>query len=194
MGEKAEYRSAKRSRRMIQQAYLELVKEKEIEKITVTDIVTRADLNRGTFYAHYQNAQAVLAEIENMIIGKMVQLLSEFYYKNFFKDPLPLLLKASNYFEENAELFRIFLGRKGSEQFGAKLKDIFVKQLKSNSEIPDSIKNTPQFIIRAHFFAGGIINTYQAWFRGDLDKSMEEISLGIGDIIAKTFSALADNV
>lgn len=48
---KAEYKSAIRSRRMIQHALVELLQEKELDKITVTDIVTRADINRGTFYA-----------------------------------------------------------------------------------------------------------------------------------------------
>ena len=55
MGEKtggrAEYRSAIRSRRMIREAYTVLLKEKDLSKITVTDIVNQADINRATFYA-----------------------------------------------------------------------------------------------------------------------------------------------
>lgn len=39
MGQKAEYRSAIRSRRMIREAYTQLLKEKDLSKITVTDIV-----------------------------------------------------------------------------------------------------------------------------------------------------------
>lgn len=45
MCQKAEYRSSIRSRRMIREAYTQLLKEKDLSKITVTDIVTRADLN-----------------------------------------------------------------------------------------------------------------------------------------------------
>ena len=41
MREKAEYRSSIRSRRLIRQAFVELLQEKELEKITVTDIITR---------------------------------------------------------------------------------------------------------------------------------------------------------
>ena len=33
MGEKAEYKSAIRSRRMIRQAFLELIQEKDVEKL-----------------------------------------------------------------------------------------------------------------------------------------------------------------
>ena len=48
-GGRAEYRSAIRSRRMIREAYTVLLKEKDLSKITVTDIVNRADINRATF-------------------------------------------------------------------------------------------------------------------------------------------------
>ena len=48
--EKKEYRSALRSRKMIRQAFFELLKEKSFEKITVTDVVKKADVNRSTFY------------------------------------------------------------------------------------------------------------------------------------------------
>ena len=53
MSVKKNYRNAVRSKKMIRQACLELLQEKPCEKITVTDIVARADLNRSTFYAHY---------------------------------------------------------------------------------------------------------------------------------------------
>ena len=33
--------------------------ERNLQKITVTDIVTRADINRATFYAHYPDVRGV---------------------------------------------------------------------------------------------------------------------------------------
>ena len=53
MGEKAEYRSAVRSRENIRKAYVELIHEKGTIEITVKELVERADVNRSTFYAHY---------------------------------------------------------------------------------------------------------------------------------------------
>ena len=43
---KTEYRSAIRSRKLIRQAYVELIKEKDVDKITVMDVVNKADINR----------------------------------------------------------------------------------------------------------------------------------------------------
>ena len=57
---KAEYRSAVRSRKLINEALVDLLTEKPLDKITVTDVVKRADINRGTFYAHYRDIPDVV--------------------------------------------------------------------------------------------------------------------------------------
>lgn len=83
--EKAEYRSAIRSRKLIKQAYVSLIKEKDIDKITVMDIVTTADINRGTFYAHYSNVNAVGEQIGNEIISALLEFLDEFKNSRLMK-------------------------------------------------------------------------------------------------------------
>jgi AcrR family transcriptional regulator len=191
MGEKAEYRSAIRSRKLIRQAFVGLLQEKDLEKITVTDIITRADINRGTFYAHYQDINAVIEQIENEIIEKMLEFLAEFRYQNFFQNPLPLLLKISKYLEEDVDFYRILINSNGSEQFLRKLKNNFVQHMKIDTDIPEEIKQSPAFLIRAHFFAGGLVNLYQVWFRGELDISLNEISLELSKIIASNAKSIA---
>ena len=57
---KAEYKSAIRSKRLINEALADLLQEKPLDKITVTDVVNRADINRGTFYAHYKDIPDVV--------------------------------------------------------------------------------------------------------------------------------------
>ena len=57
---KAEYRSAIRSRKLIIDALADLLQEKPLDKITVTDVVSRADINRGTFYAHFRDIPDVV--------------------------------------------------------------------------------------------------------------------------------------
>lgn len=184
MGEKAEYKSAIRSRRMIRQAFLELIQEKDVEKITVTDIISRADINRGTFYAHYQDIRDLMEQIGNEIIAKVVGVLDEFHFQNFLHDPLPLLMKISDWLEEDLDYYRILVNARGSEAFLTKLKEIFIRQMETDSDIPEEIKKSPEFTIHLHFMAGGIINLYQVWLRGGLDNTIQEISYEICRILS----------
>jgi AcrR family transcriptional regulator len=50
----------KRTRGLIQQAFLQLFSEKEFQSITVQDITQKAEINRATFYAHYPDKFALL--------------------------------------------------------------------------------------------------------------------------------------
>lgn len=52
----------KRTRKLIQQAFNELLAEKGFGNITVQDVTERAEVNRATFYAHYPDKFALLEE------------------------------------------------------------------------------------------------------------------------------------
>ncbi len=183
MGQKAEYRSAIRSRRMIREAYTQLLKEKDLSKITVTNIVTRADLNRATFYAHYPDVRGVTEEIENEIIAKMLDVLEEFRYTNFFCNPAPLLLKLSRYLEEDADFYRTLIRANGSEIFMEKLKRVFTEHMLNDSDLPDDMRHSKMVSLRVCYFAGGIVNLYKQWFRGDLDCTPNDIALEISKLL-----------
>lgn len=182
-GRKAEYRSAIRSRRMIREAYAALLKEKDLSKITVTDIVNRADINRATFYAHYPDVRGVTGEIENEIIAKMLDVLKEFQFTNFFRNPAPLLLKLGRYLEEDAEFYRTLIRANSSEIFMEKLKKCFTDYMLNGSDIPEDMRHSKMVSLRVCYFAGGIVNLYKQWFRGDLDCTLNDIALEVSKLL-----------
>ena len=61
---RAEYRSSRRSKNMIKKAFAKLLHEKDISKITVTDIIKEAEISRGTFYAHYPDVYGLLSKLK----------------------------------------------------------------------------------------------------------------------------------
>ena len=52
---KKEDRRVRYTKQAIRDGFLRLLAEKPIEKISVTEICREADINRGTFYAHYSD-------------------------------------------------------------------------------------------------------------------------------------------
>lgn len=72
--EKAEIktdRRALRSKRLILEAYRELILEKDHKKISVTDIVERADVGRATFYAHFEDKDALERYLFSQLMTQM---------------------------------------------------------------------------------------------------------------------------
>ena len=65
-----------RTLRMIDDALLELLEEKPIGEIGVTQLCERADINRNTFYSHYGTPQDVLNHLEEKILSQIGSALS----------------------------------------------------------------------------------------------------------------------
>jgi AcrR family transcriptional regulator len=53
----------KRTRQLLQKAFLELLREKSMEGISIQDITERATINRATFYAHFPDKYALMDSI-----------------------------------------------------------------------------------------------------------------------------------
>lgn len=57
--------SSVKTRNLIRDTFAELLYEKKnINKITVTELVQRADINRSTFYSHYDDVRHVAEDIK----------------------------------------------------------------------------------------------------------------------------------
>jgi AcrR family transcriptional regulator len=53
-------RRVKRSLRLLKQAFIELLQERGFAATSIQDITDRAEVNRGTFYAHFPDKYALL--------------------------------------------------------------------------------------------------------------------------------------
>lgn len=49
---------------VIRQSFLSLLKGQAVDKVTVSDICRLAEINRATFYRHYENQYSILHELE----------------------------------------------------------------------------------------------------------------------------------
>jgi len=183
MNSKAEYRSAIRSRKLIRDAFLDILQESGSAKMTVTEIVRRADINRATFYAHYPDVKGVVDEIENEIIGKMFDVLREAPQGDFLSDPQPLIESVSRYVEENISYFKILVKANEALPFMEKMKTVFVDFMRGYEGIPASIRLDPRFPLRCMYFAGGLLSIYQQWLLGNLNCSLSTLSDEVGELI-----------
>ena len=66
----------------IYDAFFLILKEKELDKITVSDVIKRAGIVRSTFYNHYENIPALVTAIEDKTIEDIFSLMNTFHPKN----------------------------------------------------------------------------------------------------------------
>ena len=65
-------RRTRYTKKVIREVYIELLSELPSSKITVTEVCRRADINRGTFYLHYESLPCVMKDLENEVYDEIV--------------------------------------------------------------------------------------------------------------------------
>lgn len=172
---KAEYRSAARSRRLIREALIGLAAEKDVDKITVSDIVKSAGINRSTFYAHYPDVWGLIEAIANEDAMKVADMINETGYIGVFGPPKPFLLAVNHAFEENRVLYDALLKGGHTVLLAENLKKEIVQRYIATAKLPEEIRDSLAFRVRLYFFLGAGIEVYQQWLRGNLQGSLEDV-------------------
>lgn len=75
-------RRTRYTRQTIKDTFLELLKQKNFTKITVTEICKNAEINRGTFYLHYYDIHDVLSDIFNDMTQDMLTTVDHLFCLN----------------------------------------------------------------------------------------------------------------
>lgn len=77
--EKKTDRRVVKTKHAIFKAFVELLNEKDINQITITDVAKRANINRKTFYNYYSDINDVMEEIENLVVANVIKLRIDSY-------------------------------------------------------------------------------------------------------------------
>lgn len=121
--QKKEDRRVIYTKKVIRDSFLQLLSEKPVEKISVTEICKNADINRGTFYAHYSDPYDLKLKLTHEIVGIITERTQELIDpESENRDPIQML----NILQQNRELCRIFAAPYGDFDT---LVDIIDKQL-----------------------------------------------------------------
>lgn len=182
MAEKKEYRNAVRSRKMIREAFVDLLHEKPFEKITATDIINRSGLNRSTFYAHYPDAKGILEEFIGEIITMFRQMLAEMDFSRFLNEPEPNLKKVVAFLEENQVLYRLLGKSDMSLIYLEQLKKVLIQQVLEAPNLPTMGRSQINVDIRIRMLLSGVIDAYREWLAGGLNCTLEELTSEIANI------------
>lgn len=177
-------RRALRTKKLIRNALSELIDEKGFNNISITDITARADINRGTFYLHYNDKYDLLEKVENEVIQEIQKHTENLECINFLSldcinEPIPFIIKLFEYFKENTSLMKAILGPKGDPLFHRKLKRFIEINLFEKKKI--QVFKKENMLIPEEYFIAYLLSAHLGvvlqWLESDMEKSPEEMAL-----------------
>ena len=117
-------RSTRRTRSAIREALTEMLALKPVGKITVQELIDRANICRTTFYAHYEDIYDLLSEVENDILSEIREGLEGLDQAPIrVEEQYPAIEAVVEVYARHENLIRLLNGPNGDPGFDARLQD-----------------------------------------------------------------------
>lgn len=180
-------------------AFLELLEKKDFEFITVKEICAKAEVNRSTFYLHYETISDLLNESIQYIFDKFLSVYpydsARFIHSIKNADLKELYLIAPKYLKpyllfisDNKRLFTTALlnaNSLGLEQHYNKMFTHVLSPILDRFNVPE---NRQKYMLA--FYVRGIIAIIDEWLKGECFESIDFII----DIIASQIPKMKEDI
>ncbi|MFI3544930.1 TetR/AcrR family transcriptional regulator C-terminal domain-containing protein [Mammaliicoccus sciuri] len=178
----AEDRRVRKSKRAIKQAFIQLLKENNLDRITIQQISDLADVNRGTFYLNYEDKYALLDEMENEQIEKIKGFvdirkmdLSTKTSDRFIEDFANKIIKnVITHIEHNIEFYQVILNLERKSQIEEQLADIVRSNIKHLIGNKDNVFGIPENYYLS-YVVGSMMSMIKYWVSDENRESVEEL-------------------
>jgi AcrR family transcriptional regulator len=162
-------RRSQRTRHLVGEAFVQLLREKGYSTITVSDIIQRADIGRSTFYSHFRDKEDLFVSQLDRVIEVLSHHLPDQREIPFFPS-----LGLFRHVGEEYELYKAILWTQGI--------DLFVKHLQTSlsHRIEQGFQERGRKFeipipVMASFIAGSFLTLLKWWLENKMVYSPEEM-------------------
>lgn len=182
-----------KTKNAIFEAFKQLVQEKDMSDITISELTQRANITRSTFYMYYNTVGDVRTDIENTIIARIDRIMSEADIRNSIRNPYPLLSMLADEILKQDQNNRYILSSSTSGQLMDKINDRIVEAYMhwfKEHEGSTSDIGRAKYIVA--FAAAGMTECFKIWFNHKSSLTLEELCKNISDAMSKGISLMMD--
>lgn len=174
-----------KSKKALRSALISLMETKGFEAITVNDLCSAADLNRGTFYNHFSDKEDLLATLEDEVMDDISRIQSEMgtlavrdvMAYCVAKKPLPFLITLFDYLREQGDFFHAVLGPGGDSRFGSRLRNSVCTNL-IQGVLHEKYRNDPDPFVGYYlsFYASAYLGVITRWIETGMKEDSEQMA------------------
>ncbi|MBQ8504127.1 MAG: TetR/AcrR family transcriptional regulator [Clostridia bacterium] len=183
MQKKADGRRVKMTKMLLKESLIDLMKKKSIHVISIKEICEGADVNRSTFYRHYDTQYDLYDDIIDDIALDIYDV-----YLGCANEGLTvtlLLTQILHYIEDNREKFLVILSDNGNISLGEtynRITDRFINR--------DHVGELGAYV--AQFIAAGMTSVLWTWLNKENRRPAEEIAALINSLMRNGLKRAVD--
>jgi len=148
-------------KKQILAALLDLLKEKPLSDISVSELTNRAEIGRVSFYRNYQNKEDILKEESDRLIKEWGRL----YESNPDSTPESLFPSLFDFYRDHREFYTIL--------YNAGMSSIMMETITDAIQITPEMQNLEAYM--KSFWAYGIYGWMLEWIKRGMKESGKEL-------------------
>lgn len=174
-------RRQRKTRESIFRAFIELISERNYGKITVGDIINRADIGRATFYAHFETKDYLLKELCDELFCHIFDSINSETnnHRHIFECEAPdsVILHLLIHLQKNDNNILKLLSGDNNELFISYFKNGLIDLFTNSSEICErSFEKGLPIDYYVNHIACSFVETVRWWVNNNMKEKPEEIS------------------
>ena len=173
-------RRQKKTRLSIFNAFIELLNEKHYNKITVGEIIDRANVGRATFYAHFETKDFLLRDICDELFCHIFDSDkgNDVMHEHIFKCNAPdsVFLHLFQHIKKNDNNITALLASQNNELFLRYFKENMITLIQKLDLIDHNNKNDLPYNFLVNHTASTFIETVRWWIENEMTESPETIT------------------
>lgn len=179
-----------KTKEAIKTAYTQLLKEKLSSKITVTEIAKRANIDRKTFYLHFDSPDAIMDELLEDNLTELNVMLSERTSGDASMDVATLFHCINACIMKNIDFYDSIASQSNFEILAMHAKNIIIQKnveslLQTTTLSPEEVRIYTKFII------SGLIDIYVDWLRNKIPLSLDEVGNLTANVVEQGIRVLS---
>lgn len=174
----AEDLRVRRTRKLIQNALIELTIEKGFSAVTVRDIAQRAMVNRATFYRHYQDKYDLLDKYMDDLYAMLDTADEPATQVDIPEKPPAGLVRMLEHVQAHADFYRVMLGKRGDAGFAQRIRGYIEKRMRASlsAMVPQDQLNKPSFDLCMKYISSAGLGAIEWWLENDLPYSPRQMA------------------
>ena len=169
-------RRVRKTKKNLKESLATLLLEKNINDITVQELVNRADINRGTFHLHYRDIYDMLSQIEAEMLEELDDISRLFPVQQPKESPGPYISAMFQYIADNQTFCKMLLGPFGDMAFVEKLKTLVKEKCLRSLMETWPASETQRYEYFASYAVAGCIGLLQTWMDTGMKESPQELA------------------
>lgn len=174
-----EDRRITKTKAAIREAFFSMIKEKSSPKITVTEIAKRANIDRKTFYLHYDSTEAIVNEFYQELINELLLILEKNDFFDHSFDVSSLFQSLNLLIDRDIDLYRHIAKMPSYFLFWEEIKNI-VKSVIVEAMSVRLKMSQAELELYAEFYSAGVASAYLTWLKNEVNLTETEVADIVG--------------